>query len=1555
MKKKVKITNKTKFLFTLFLLFLMAIPWNAQSQIQVNKQTTRQEIWGFGAAAEHTVRQLKNNTSAANQKLILDKLFRTDNDNAGLSIIRYEISSFKKGENDPTGSERYTIEPSDGVWDWETDQTQRWFAQEAINRNPDVKMIAVPWSPPSWMKTNGSCINGGNLKGEVYDKFATYMKTWVDHYRNVYGFDIQWISIQNEPSNNTPYASCIYDPNSLGIVTAKVADAVHSLNQGVLVGSPEAWGRNESDKFMGGMSAEAKSKMDFCVTHDYGGANGVLQKYGKPVINTEIWSEGGNDLSIGDGIRWANEIKDALNRNEAGWLFWWMCDPYDAGAQGLVHLTNGGFEIPKRLYTIGQFSRFIKHGDKRVDVTASNGLGVIATKNAAGNATIVVINGGGAVTTTVNGLSSQLLSVYRTSGGENIAKQADINIVGGSATVTFAGNSVTTLVESGPVCNNLPTISAITDKTFDVTDGVQTIAMAGISDGDGCTQGITSVTAVSSNPLVVSVGTVNYTSCNTTGTLSITPVNKGTATITVTVKDAGKIDCPSASTSITFTVNVAGTLQLPAKIEAENYDAMLGIQTEATTDAGGGLDVGYTDPTDYIEFFVNVPYTGSYNIDFRVASQVNTGAINITSSLSGATSLGTLALPTTGGWQNWVTKTVNNVNLKAGKQTLRITWTGAGMNINWLEVKSNRILTTIAVVCSTYLEEVNEGQTLQYSAIGKDQFGVVMPINPVWTVSGGGTISQSGLFSATTKGGPYTITASVGNVSGIGHVTVLHFSVLKTINVTPLSSKLYTGQSQQYTAVGIDQFGDVFKFWSPPIWSVTGGGTISETGLFTATNEGGPFTVTATIIEAYNPDISGTAQVTVEQLPVLTTITLTQVAPTVYVGEPSQITAVGRDQNGNVMPIAPVWTSTCWQISQSGEVRCSTPGVCNVCATVGDVSQCITITAIVAPVLTTVEITPAKLRITEGQTQQYTAVGKDQYGAIMPISTTWEVVEGGGNIDRQTGLYTATTPGGPYSIIVACPGSDYYYIYGYAEVTVDPKVLTTIEVTPSIATVKVGQGIQYKATCKDQNGNVMPIVPVWLVTEGGIIDRLTGLFTATTAGGPFTVSAVVDDEDPNTIVTGTAQVTVEPMVSIVIQAENYINMNGIQKETTTDEGGGQNVGWVDNGDWMTYSVNIPVSGIYSANFRVAGWAATGKIELQNAANAKLTGINVPNNGGYQKWSTVAGETSFYLAAGIQTIRVFANGAPWNLNWFELKLVTPSTLSSIAVTPSPVTVVKGSTQQFTAVGKDQFGNVMPINPAPVWSTAASCSVSASGLFTAGITIGTVYVTVQSGLAVATVTVSIIDIQLTNHIEAENYSAMQGIQKEPCTDLGGGQDVGYVDPNDWLDYPVTIPSSGVYTISFRLACALGTGSFQLKSGANVLASVTVPNTGGWQNWQTVNVTANLTAGAQTLRIAFTGIGCNINWWEYTQGLKSAEEFSAVTADFNVFPNPATDMVTIEANNADFNVVEIHSITGALMISEPILGPVTEINLSELNNGLYLISLKGNSISTKKLIKQ
>ncbi|MCR5889175.1 carbohydrate-binding protein [Hymenobacter sp. J193] len=121
---------------------------------------------------------------------------------------------------------------------------------------------------------------------------------------------------------------------------------------------------------------------------------------------------------------------------------------------------------------------------------------------------------------------------------------------------------------------------------------------------------------------------------------------------------------------------------VPGKIEAESYSAMLNVDTEVTTDTGGGRNVDYFDTNDWVEYDVNVASAGSYNVDFRVASAVGNATLQLRN--SAGTSLGSISVGNTGGWQSWTTVPMT-VTLPAGIQKLRVhAVASTGCNLNWL-------------------------------------------------------------------------------------------------------------------------------------------------------------------------------------------------------------------------------------------------------------------------------------------------------------------------------------------------------------------------------------------------------------------------------------------------------------------------------------------------------------------------------------------------------------------------------------------------------------------------------------------------------------------------------------------------------------------------------------------------------------------------------------------------------------------------------------------------------------------------------------------------------
>ena len=210
-----------------------------------------------------------------------------------------------------------------------------------------------------------------------------------------------------------------------------------------------------------------------------------------------------------------------------------------------------------------------------------------------------------------------------------------------------------------------------------------------------------------------------------------------------------------------------------------------------------------------------------------------------------------------------------------------------------------------------------------------------------------------------------------------------------------------------------------------------------------------------------------------------------------------------------------------------------------------------------------------------------------------------------------------------------------------------------------------------------------------------------------------------------------------------------------------------------------------------------------------------------------------------------------------------------------------------------------------------------------------------------------------------IQAEDYSAMNGVQTEPTTDTGGGLNVGYADTGDWMAYNnITFPTSGAYLIEYRVASAVNGAqiSSDLNAGSIVLGSVNIPNTGGWQNWQTVSQTVNVNAGAYNFGIFIQNSGVNLNWIRISKvsnALRmatSSDEKEVVT----LFPNPAENILHFNTS-LDKATIQVADFQRGLYLKVP-KTDANSLDISNLQPGIYAVIIEKDGVKTEmKFIKK
>lgn len=417
-------------------------PAIADSSISVDPYHPQQVIQGFGASDAWIAGNLRYFYTAAQDKQILDLLFSTSN-GAGLSMLRHRI---------PT-----EIEPAPGVWDWTQDNYTIWLDQQARLRGVNT-VWSTPWTPPAWMKTNDDVNNGGALAPAHYQDYADYLATYVKQYSRLFGVNIQAISLQNEPDITAYYESCNWTGqqfhdfllNNLiptfkrdGVTARVIMPEISNWNDGL---AAESLADPNTADFLGAVA-----------THDYGGppngpfTDGVAR--GKETWETETSNLGANDPSIVDGVAWAVRLHTDLVVGGAGaWHYWWLFNN-DPTGQGLIFLdtADGTYSVNKRLWTIGNFSRFVRPGFRMVPLTSNNPEPNVYTsafvRVNTGALVVVAINQSNTATNlTVNVPDSAKPTVlaWRTSATEDLKEVTEPSLVNGAFTATLPPDSVTT-------------------------------------------------------------------------------------------------------------------------------------------------------------------------------------------------------------------------------------------------------------------------------------------------------------------------------------------------------------------------------------------------------------------------------------------------------------------------------------------------------------------------------------------------------------------------------------------------------------------------------------------------------------------------------------------------------------------------------------------------------------------------------------------------------------------------------------------------------------------------------------------------------------------------------------------------------------------------------------------------------------------------------------------------------------------------------------------------------------------------------------------------------
>ncbi len=183
---------------------------------------------------------------------------------------------------------------------------------------------------------------------------------------------------------------------------------------------------------------------------------------------------------------------------------------------------------------------------------------------------------------------------------------------------------------------------------------------------------------------------------------------------------------------------------------------------------------------------------------------------------------------------------------------------------------------------------------------------------------------------------------------------------------------------------------------------------------------------------------------------------------------------------------------------------------------------------------------------------------------------------------------------------------------------------------------------------------------------------------------------------------------------------------------------------------------------------------------------------------------------------------------------------------------------------------------------------------------------------------------------------------GVDIESCNDAdGAAYNIGWIESGEWLLYTVIVSDSGNYEVDLRTAANSSSGKLRFYLDNQPLTPViTVPNSGGWQNWQTITIdNVSLPAGTHLLKLLFIEGGFNINAMFFrliSSSIKESDGFVPVTQEVFVaqnYPNPFNNTTQIPIYLLQSNKISLKIYNGAGALVKTLVSGNMESGLEEV----------------------
>jgi glucosylceramidase len=274
------------------------------------------------------------------------------------------------------------------------------------------RLLASPWSPPAWMKTNFRMDDGGYLRREYAPSWAAYYVRFVEAMRDEEGIPVWGLTVQNEPEAHQTWESCLYSPeHERDFVRDLLGPALHAAgmqdvkllgwdhNRDRLEARADALlGDSKTADYLWGLG------LHWYVSDDFAASSRVQARFpDKPILFTEGCFEGGEAIGSWEhGEGYAHNMIGDFRNWVCGYIDWNIVLDQRGGPNHVGNFCDAPVIVDTRtkevrygpsFHYIAHFSRFVKPGARRIESAEGPAqIESVAFKNPDGSIVVVVLN-----------------------------------------------------------------------------------------------------------------------------------------------------------------------------------------------------------------------------------------------------------------------------------------------------------------------------------------------------------------------------------------------------------------------------------------------------------------------------------------------------------------------------------------------------------------------------------------------------------------------------------------------------------------------------------------------------------------------------------------------------------------------------------------------------------------------------------------------------------------------------------------------------------------------------------------------------------------------------------------------------------------------------------------------------------------------------------------------------------------------------------------------------------------------------------------------------------